>query len=112
MSSESSARGQMAILINGSGVDSPGGTLSRMLGRERPTRPSAWADRIGNHECDGAGRASPQRAWSSTTILRRSGNISRLTATEARPGRSIGVSGNSSRKHSTGWMLRLIFGVL
>jgi hypothetical protein len=36
----------------------------------------------------------------------------RLTSTVLTPGRSTGSFGRTARKRSSGWMFRLIFGVL
>jgi putative ABC transport system permease protein len=54
----------------------------------------------------------PQRADSRSMIRRASGSVSRLTSKALVPGRSTGTPGSTSRNRSTGWMFRLIRGVL
>ena len=51
-------------------------------------------------------------ACSRTTIVRRSGSVACVISIELDPGRSIGSPGSTSRNRSSGWMLRLILGVL
>ena len=59
-----------------------------------------------------ASTSEGQRAGSSATIRRRSGRVAQVTSKELPPGRSIGHSGSTAKNRSTGWMSRLIRGVL